>query len=203
MIRAAFFVDGFNLYHAIDDKPNNHQYKWLNLRRLAQCFPSKSETITDIRYYTALATWAPAKVQRHSVLMAAYRDLGIQIIQGVFRKKQVFCPHGSSFWKPEEKRTDVNIAIDLLDLAYSDQYDRAYVISGDSDLAPAVIRVMKRFPSKEVIIVIPLGRRAEELVAAARGKKRKMKLKHLNSSQLDRPYVMSTGGILTCPQSWQ
>ena len=33
--RSMFFVDGFNLYHALDSETRYHKYKWLNLRALA------------------------------------------------------------------------------------------------------------------------------------------------------------------------
>jgi uncharacterized LabA/DUF88 family protein len=46
----------------------------------------------------------------------------------------------------EEKETDVNVAIRLVSGAYEDRYDWAMVISGDSDLVPAMrqVRAMGR-----------------------------------------------------------
>ena len=40
-------------------------------------------------------------------------------------------------WK-DEKRVDVHLATDLVDLAHLNAYDVAYLVSGDTDLEPAV-----------------------------------------------------------------
>ena len=50
---------------------------------------------------------------------------------------------------PEEKRTDVNIAVFMLDDAYRDMCDQFVIFSSDSDLVPAVNMVRLRFPKKE------------------------------------------------------
>ena len=39
---------------------------------------------------------------------------------------------------PTEKKADVYIATDMVDLCYRDEFDVAYVISGDADLKPAI-----------------------------------------------------------------
>ena len=39
---------------------------------------------------------------------------------------------------PTEKKADVYLATDMVDLCHRDEFDVAYVISGDADLAPAV-----------------------------------------------------------------
>ena len=63
MDKVIFFVDGFNLYHALDNK-RFYRYKWLDLSSLAQKFITKKDKIEEIYYFTALATWAPDKVRR-------------------------------------------------------------------------------------------------------------------------------------------
>lgn len=48
-MKTAIYVDGFNLYHAIEDT----SYKWLNLVELArQVLPPQYE-VTKLRYFTA------------------------------------------------------------------------------------------------------------------------------------------------------
>ena len=39
---------------------------------------------------------------------------------------------------PVEKLTDVNLAVDMVDTCHRDEFDVAFVISGDADLCPAV-----------------------------------------------------------------
>jgi uncharacterized LabA/DUF88 family protein len=56
---------------------------------------------------------------------------------------------------PEEKRTDVNITVFMLDDAYRDMCDQFVIFSGDSDLVPAVNMVRLRFPKKKIIVCVP------------------------------------------------
>ena len=48
--RAAFFIDGFNLYHSIDNNPAFHKYKWLDLFALCRQFLKPVESIENIYY---------------------------------------------------------------------------------------------------------------------------------------------------------
>lgn len=55
----------------------------------------------------------------------------------------------------EEKETDVNIALYLVNEAYKNSYDTALILSRDSDLKPAIAMIRKEFSDKEVIAVAP------------------------------------------------
>jgi len=92
MNRITFFVDGFNLYHALANNPHYHQYKWLNLAKLANCYVTKKDKIQSIYYFTALATWSQSKVKKHKKYIKALGLQNIQIVYGEFRKKDKFCP---------------------------------------------------------------------------------------------------------------
>ena len=48
MNRIAFFIDGFNLFHSLDNNPAYHKYKWLNLSSLAEKFTTKQDEIKSI-----------------------------------------------------------------------------------------------------------------------------------------------------------
>ena len=74
------------------------------------------------------------------------------------------------FRTAEEKRTDVNIAVQMVDDAYQNACDQFVLISGDSDLVPAIHTVKRRFPEKQVHVYVPARGRvchAYELRAAA------------------------------------
>ncbi|WP_445491022.1 NYN domain-containing protein [Niallia sp. 03133] len=53
-------------------------------------------------------------------------------------------------WDNKEKRTDVNLALDMLIDAFNNNYDKAVLLSGDSDFIKAVDEVRKL--NKEVFI---------------------------------------------------
>ena len=63
--RAAFYFDGFNLYHALDALRQEH-FKWLSLRDLGNLLiPSRDEELSLDVYFTAYLTHKPDKLVRH------------------------------------------------------------------------------------------------------------------------------------------
>ena len=95
----------------------------------------------------------------------------------------------------------MNIAIQLLRRAYLDEYDRVMIVSGDSDLIPAIRAVKETFPHKEVWSVIPIGRGAKQLRGAS-DFSMKMKEKHLRTCQLPDAISLPDGTQLTRPSNW-
>ena len=201
-MRASFFIDGFNLFHAIDDNQSFHKYKWLDLLKLAKCCVPSSIKIGNVYYFTALATWAPDKVQRHKTYIRALRSVGVKPVYGAFRLKDVTCRIcRKTFDTYVEKETDVNIAIKLLQGAFRDEYDQAVLVSGDSDLIPAIEAVKETFPDKQLRMVIPIGRRAE-LLKETTHSHMKLKEHHLSSCQFPDKLIID-GETLSRPPSWK
>jgi uncharacterized LabA/DUF88 family protein len=95
----------------------------------------------------------------------------------------------------------VNIAIHLFRLAIEDRYDTALIISGDSDLIPSIKAVKATFPSKKIGVLIPIGRRAEELKANC-DFNIKIREKNLSRCIFDDPLEMRDGSHLKKPSTW-
>lgn len=128
--RIQCFVDGFNLYHAVDKLGDDH-LKWYNLRQLVSNFidPTTQE-ITDVFYFSAYANWLPSAVARHKEYVKAITAMGCQPVMGVFKEKDRSCRSCKNTWKAhEEKETDVNIALWLIRGAFKNHYDEAFVVS--------------------------------------------------------------------------
>ncbi len=194
--RVISFVDGFNLYHAID-RLKRPELKWLNLRALSQLLiRARTEKLTSVYYFSAYATHMPELVQkRHQNYVRALELQGIQPVLGNFKNKNRKCPDCRYKWiGHEEKETDVNIALFLLDLAYRNIFDRALVISNDSDLVPAIKMVKERFPEKRITTVAPPQcKHSNELINAS-SDKTKINIQHLERSLL--PAVVSDASRL-------
>jgi len=200
--RIAFFIDGFNVYHALVDGKLG-RYKWLDYRRLSSLFVRSSDQIVDVLYFTAYTTWDTAKMERHQCYVQALRAAGVRIVLGEFKRKDKKCRVCRQTYQTfEEKKSDVNIAIKLFEGAIKDVYDTAVIMSGDSDLIPAIEAVKETFPAKQVRLVIPIGRGAEALKNAT-DFHMKMKEMHLKSSQF--PDVVDLGGgkSVTRPKNWK
>jgi len=80
MNRIIFFIDGFNLYHALDNNSSYHKYKWLDFVKLVKCYVTKQDKIESIYYFTALATWSKNKMRKHKILIKALELTNINIV---------------------------------------------------------------------------------------------------------------------------
>jgi uncharacterized LabA/DUF88 family protein len=179
--RVIAFIDGFNLYHAINNLKTSH-LKWLDLRALTHVFiKPKSEQLNKIYYFAAWANHTnQASQERQKDYINALKIIGINPVLGHFKRKNRKCPKCLYKWiGHEEKETDVNIALYLLDLAYQNAFDRAIIISNDSDLTPAIRLIRNRFPNKIITTVAPPNcYHSNELIQASSDKS-KIKINHL------------------------
>jgi uncharacterized LabA/DUF88 family protein len=179
--RVTCFIDGFNLYHAISAlcRP---ELKWTDLKSLSKVFlKSHSEELSQVFYFSAFADHVSESTQKcQKAYIRALELTGVVSVLGHFKKKNRKCPSCDHKWfGHEEKETDVNIALFLLDQAYKDTFDRALVISNDSDLAPAIKMVRKRFPQKRNTTVAPPHYfHSRELIQVS-SDKTKIRIEHL------------------------
>jgi uncharacterized LabA/DUF88 family protein len=152
--RAAFYFDGFNLYHALDALRQQH-LKWLSLRDLGNLLiPSRDEELSSVVYFTAYLTHRPDKLVRHRAYVAALEATGVECVIGRFKYSEVRCRTCGSQWRSyEEKETDVNIGIRIVRDAFHDVFDVYYLVSADTDLAPAIRMLKKEFSRKEFVSV--------------------------------------------------
>jgi len=158
MRRVISYIDGFNLYHAIDElrKP---KLKWVDLWCLSESLLRGGERLVGVNYFSAFATWMPDRYARHRAYVRALRHRGVTPHMAKFKEKTQKCFGCGNTWiSREEKETDVHIAVRLVSDGLNDLFDRAILITADSDLKPAVSTVRSERPKKEVFIAAPPGR---------------------------------------------
>lgn len=139
------YVDGYNLYRAIRNLANTFdkpELIWYDLFKLCEQFLESHQEIGKIYYCSA-----PYKKYRYA------REIDQQKLKDTRLAQAKYCrhhqkTHGKDLFKVkfgyfikkgpsfEEKQTDVNIALLALDHAHRGFYDRAFILSGDGDLAP-------------------------------------------------------------------
>jgi uncharacterized LabA/DUF88 family protein len=103
---------------------------------------------------------------------------------------------------PNEKMTDVYIAVELLTDAYQDLYDTALLISADSDLTPPLNALKRLFPTKRVIVAFPPNRPSQELKIVANAYftiGRRNIARSLFPLEVRKP----NGFVLRCPERWR
>jgi uncharacterized LabA/DUF88 family protein len=169
-----FYVDGFNLYHALL-RFRDPKVEWLDLAKLChRLILPKTERIQAIKYFSAYAHWLPDPMERHQEYVKALEATGVIALMGHFKNKDRECKACGAQWVAhEEKETDVSIGITMLNDAYKGQYERAYLITRDSDLMPAIKMVRTEFPEKQIVAVAPpLMGHSNDLLTLCQAKKK-------------------------------
>lgn len=154
----SLYVDGFNLYHAIDALGVPH-LKWVNLKALAATFLRPGDSIHEVVYFSALMTWDQGKQARHKEYIAALESVGVVPIMSAFQATTKHCQRHDRYCAfKEEKQTDVAFAVRVLADALSNGVERAILLTADSDQAPMVGAVRRFAPNVEVSLACPPGR---------------------------------------------
>lgn len=213
MNRAIFLVDGFNLYHSLvraQDDNGGQCVKWLDLSRLCRSFlPQIRRQVKDqvelegIHYFSAPPTHCSTGTQkRHHLYMTCLRLSGVQVHLGRFKRKIVKCSlcHASDV-RHEEKETDVAIAATLFELCHLGTCDSIVLMTGDTDLAPAVRTCRALFPRLFVCFAFPYARVNEELRRLAPGSFKMSRSSYL-VNQYPNPLVFADGTTLIKPAEW-
>jgi len=206
-MRTYVYVDGFNLYHrALKNTP----HKWLDLKALFTTILDPSHEILAIKYYTALVTGRgdPQRPIRQKSYLRALRFLipELTIQYGHFMshsttallEKPIAEQKFARIIKTEEKGSDVNLAVHLLNDSWLNLYDCAVVVSNDSDLCEA-IRLAKQQHGKIIGVAIPWNSHpSKELLAHANFSKH-IRQNALAVCQLPSPIP---GTAIYKPASW-
>jgi uncharacterized LabA/DUF88 family protein len=206
-------VDGFNLYHSLREvrKRGGSDCRWLDIRGLCDSLLHTiggGAEIVDIQYFSALAhhmeAVRPGTVARHERYLTALRSTGVSIRLGVFKPKDVRYSSPACdvrLRRHEEKETDVAIASAIVETAAAGRRTALALVSGDTDLLPALRTARRVRPGVQLYCLFPPHRanRAFRSVVDADFKINPRKLaEHL----LPDPVVGARGQLLACPAEW-
>ena len=164
--RTNIYVDGFNLYYGV---LKNTPYKWLDLKSLFQKLLNDSHEIVAIKYYTAKISVrdgdTQAPIRQSSYIRALEKHIPeFSVYYGHYLTHAATMPLANNnsdkkhkfvkVLKSEEKGSDVNLAVHLLNDAWLDEYDCAVIVSNDSDLAESA-RLVKSQHKKTIGLISP------------------------------------------------
>lgn len=171
-LKTVVYIDGYNLYYGLLKGSTN---KWLDLYKLFNDFvlDDKAELL-EIRYYTApvLSKMSdnPSSSQRQRTYLQALRKMSpqkIKIIEGKIVDSTPYLrlvnplPDSPEIKKVQvfhfvEKKTDVNIAADMLSDAWMEKCDQIVLCSNDSDHQASLAAIKTHKPSIRVGLVAPI-----------------------------------------------
>lgn len=172
MKKILVLVDGFNFYHRLKDYQYKNKVcvKWLNYAKLIKLhFTDYDDYDFEYIYFSAKAKFRGKETTtKHETYIKALETENIKSVLGNFKKKLIprckcdeKCTNCSSeqdrtkLVKHEEKNTDVNIAITLVEKALLKEYDKCYILSSDSDFNTAIERAKEIHPTGIITLVPP------------------------------------------------
>ena len=179
MNRVVYVVDGFNLYHSLREaeRARGRALRWLDLNALCSslvhALPGRC-AVTSVMYFSAVAhhreSRHPGTVARQVAYFTALEVTGVQLDLGHFKARRQVCPLcGGRFVGWEEKETDVAIGAGLLELICTDLCDTVVLVTGDTDLVPAMRAARRLDPAKDLVALQPYRRVNRELSRCADG----------------------------------
>ena len=161
MKRVTFYIDGFNFYGlkrmCIADR-RWMQFYWIDVVSLCKSFLQAEQTLERVVYFTA-SPLDPGSVSRQGAFLNAnkFRNPGtFEIVRGKYLTKEIVCPSCNfSITRPEEKKTDVNISIRMLEDCMRKRTDKVVLVSADSDLIPPLTAIRRLFPDIGIGVYFP------------------------------------------------
>ncbi len=226
-MRIFFYVDGFNLYHMRLQR--QRQFRWLNLKSLADQLVSANRIVERVNFYTARVSAkidadAPAKQQLYLAALATVPEIEIHYGRFLFGEKWVHLTQppaampANYTWnlpaplkvqavKIEEKGSDVNLASHLVRDAMRGDFDEALVISNDTDLVEP-IRIVTQELGLRVGIVAPRRARKGQTPIPSPSLRNVSSFvvyiddAHLGNAQFASPLARAKGGPLVKPAGW-
>lgn len=162
-MRANAYIDGFNLYNGL--VRHHPAWKWLDLRQLCTRLLPKEAELDWVRYFTARVGVGtdPHQPQRQDIYIRALRGecAPFSLHEGQFRTETRRLPRVNSpaddpdlvrVRVTEEKGSDVNLAIHLVDDAADGTLDMALVITDDFDQEGALKMARAHYGVKLVVV---------------------------------------------------
>src|SRR6202035_821395 len=114
-LRVITYIDGFNLYFGLREN-DWRKYLWLDLAAFSRRLLKENQTLVHSKYFTSRISGSKHKEERQSAWLDAVATLpDVTTYFGRFQNDHKRCQKcNHSAFLPQEKKTDVNIATQLM-----------------------------------------------------------------------------------------
>lgn len=160
-----FYVDGFNFYFGLKEmvkhKSDWRKFYWIDFVKLFSQFLEDDEELGTVHYFTARPKNS-GKVARQNNLMSCNKAINgdsLKIHYGKYQDKSMKCRAqdgcGREFMHWEEKQTDVNLAIKMVEDCHNKDCNKIILVSGDSDFLPPLKLIRSFYKEVELMTLFP------------------------------------------------
>lgn len=173
-MRTIVYIESFNLYlGCLKETP----FKWLDVYKLCETIikiEDPGSQLLQVKFFTSPvkanlsrhgADSVHAQQSYHRALKSLYPAPTIGIIQGYYslevaqlhpNEKPIPLQKKVEVWRPEEKQTDVKIALSMYKDVRDDVCDQVVLFSNDSDLVPVYEHLKESDPDIRIGTVLPV-----------------------------------------------
>lgn len=204
--RTIVYVDGFNFYYG--EVRRGTSWKWLEPAALFPKVLGPQNKLEKVKYFTARVQPSPrdpnVNVRQDAYLRALQAHCRlVELHFGHFLRHRISMesanpPPTLEVSKNEEKGSDVNLALHVLNDAWQNAYDCAVIVSNDSDLAES-LRLVKAQHRKLIGLVTPGAPTRKTSHQLKRRFRKPIRAWMLKSSQLPNPIP---GTTIHKPAGW-
>lgn len=160
--RVTFYIDGFNFYFGLKRSKRTdaawRRFYWIDMVKLCESFLGEGQVLEKVIYFTA-SPLSPQKNSRQSAFLNANKLINgdkFEIVRGKYLEKHIICPYcNGDISRPEEKKTDVNISIRMIEDCVMGTTDIVSLVSADSDFVPPLELIERRFPGIGIKVYFP------------------------------------------------
>lgn len=210
--RVRFYIDGFNFYYGIKRSvkanPRWGNAYWINVVSLCNSFIGPNEVLDKVIYFTA-SPLDPDQSSRQSAFLNANKALNnnlFEVVRGKYLAKQITCPYcGATISRPEEKKTDVNISVKMIDDCMKNQTEKVVLISADTDLIPPLELIKSSFPEIKLKVMFPPSNFSHEISSTMSAWKSKVTFLEKNIDRFEQAMMPDSvgDGKYTIPPEWK
>ena len=149
------YIDGYNWYHAIFK--HRPEWKWLNIEKFFTTLRSDEDRSAVKMFSAWIDHDADAKERQQKYFSVLQTLPKVKLIMGVFQPREVTCRSvcGKKYIVQEEKKTDVNLAVEIMGDAVKGACEYMFIVSGDADVQPAVEWVARNRPEISILVYVP------------------------------------------------
>jgi len=203
--------------------------RWLDLRAFCESYVrnfGRAAMLEDVYYFSAIAAHLePAKPdisRRHQTYLDALAATGVHVSLANFKvSNRYFSFRQCRFriWpfrrfirvplprctvlvqRAEEKETDVAIATKLFELLHTNAADAVVLVTGDTDLLPAIRTARRLFPTILIGVCFPFKRHNADLKRSV-VRSFKVRKEQYAVYQLPDPISLPNGHVIRKPPPW-
>lgn len=202
MTRVIGYIDGFNLYYGLRQR-RLKQFYWIDPFKLVEALLAPAYDVVGVKYFTARIKGPSDKRQRQTAFLDAVNAVSkAEVVLGKFYCKPAHCNACGATWKThEEKMTDSAIAAHLVADAFTDGFETAVLVGGDTDIVPAVKMVKRHFPGKQIVSWFPPARKNQAVADVCHDEGAITSI-HLSQALMPDEIEVSAGVKVIRPAKW-